>query len=101
MWSQRRAWHGDTVKIQLRTELVKDNTAVELQVMSDIDGEVDTVTGKKVTDESLDSDYEIAWKGKPFGERREFKVGGKVGEKLQADPSRLLYIDLDEPVFSA
>ena len=101
MWSQRRAWHGDTVKMQLRTELVKDNTEVEIKVLTPEDVEIDNVTGKKVTSAALDNDYEIAWKGKPFAEKREFKLTAKVGDRLQAAPSPLLYVDLDVPVFSA
>ena len=101
MWSQRRAWPGDTVKQQLRTELVKDTTAVEILVLSDVDAEIDKITGKQVTAAALDNDYEIAWKGKPFGDQRQFKLMAKVGDKLQAEPSELLYIDLDAPVFSA
>jgi hypothetical protein len=100
-WSQGRAWHGDTVKMQLRTELVKDDTAVELRVLSAGDAEIDKVEGKKVTAEALDSDYEIKWKDKPFGDQREFKLAAKVGEKLAAQPSPALYVDLDAPVFSA
>ena len=100
-WSQRRAWHGDKVKIQVRTELVKDETAVELRVLSAADAEIDKVEGKKVTAEALDNDYEISWKDKPFGDQREFKLAAKVGEKLVAQPSPTLYVDLDPPVFSA
>jgi hypothetical protein len=60
IWSQRRAWPGDKVKMQLRTELVKDDTDAELRVL-DADGkEIDKVSGKKVTGQSLDNDYEIA-----------------------------------------
>jgi hypothetical protein len=100
IWSQRRAWPGDKVKMQLRTELVKDDTDAELRVL-DADGkEIDKVSGKKVTGQSLDNDYEIAWKGKDYADKREFKLEAKVGD-LQAEPSLLLYIDLDEPVFSA
>lgn len=100
-WSQRRAWHGDKVKMQVRTELVKDGTDVELRVVSAKDVEIDKVTGKKVTAEALDNEYEIAWKDKPYGDEREFKLTAKVGEKLEAAPSPLLYVELDEPVFSA
>jgi hypothetical protein len=101
MWSQRRAWPGDTVKQQLRTELVKDDTDVELKVLAKSDTEIDKVSGKKITAGALDNDYDIAWKGKPVGDQREFKLAAKVGDSLQAEQSQLLYIDLDEPVFSA
>jgi hypothetical protein len=102
LWSQRRAWHGDKVKMLLRTELVKDNTDVELQVLTSTDVEIDKVTGKKITAAALDNDeYEIAWKDKPFADKREFKLAAKVGVNLQAAQSPMLYVDLDDPVFSA
>lgn len=101
MWSQRRAWHGDTVKMQLRTELVKDDTDVELRVLSSTDTEIDKIGGKKVTGAVLDNDYDIKWKDKPYAAQREFKLAAKVGDQLQAEQSPMLYVDLDDPVFSA
>ena len=31
-WSRHRAWHGETVSILVRTELVKDGTKVKLEI---------------------------------------------------------------------
>ncbi len=43
------AWHGEKVKMQLATELVKDDTAVELYVQTedDVPVEIDKVTGEE------------------------------------------------------
>jgi hypothetical protein len=99
-WSRQRAWHGETVKACVRTELVPDGAAVEIRVLSNgnhtelakLDGTLEK--GK------LDADWVVDLAGKPLprGETR-FVLEAKIG-KLESVPSAPLVVDLAAPVFS-
>ncbi|MGA7235376.1 MAG: hypothetical protein WBY44_06840 [Bryobacteraceae bacterium] len=101
-WSQRRAWHGDTVKIYVAAEFAKKNPAVEVKILAKDATTIDTPAGATLSDYSAGYSYDLKWKGKAFGANREFVLTGKVGGKLDSDPSKCqpLYVDLDTPAFS-
>lgn len=99
--SQQRCWHGDEVTISLRTKLVKNDAKAELKVITgDGKTEIDKVNDKKITDSKLDHNYKINWKGKEFGDQRDFVLQAVIDEKLAAEPASLL-VDLEPPIFSA
>jgi hypothetical protein len=101
-WSQRRAWHGDTVKIFVQAEFAKKNPAVEAKVLAKDSTSIDTPAGSTLSDYSSGYSYDLKWKGKPFGDNRDFVLTAKVGDKLNSDPTlcQPLYVDLDIPAFS-
>lgn len=100
-WSARRAWPGDEVTIKVRTEQIKDGDAVKLTI-SALDGgaEVDSVADLAIDGAKLDHVYKIDWKGKPYGDKREFVVKAKISDRLESEASRPLYVELDPPVLS-
>jgi hypothetical protein len=101
-WGQQRAWHGTKVKIWVQTALVKDGTAAEIKILKKgTDDTVDTISGKSITGNKLDEEYEIKWKDKPFADSREFVLKASVGKGVAGGPSDPLYVDLDLPAFSA
>ena len=100
-WSTRRSWHGEEVKMSIRTKLVKDDAKAELKVMTgDGKTEIDKVDGKKITDSKLDHTYKINWKGKDFAGQNKFVLQVKIDEKLEAEPVPVL-VDVEPPIFSA
>jgi hypothetical protein len=101
-WSQRRAWHGDTVKIFVQAEFATKNPAVEVKVVGSDSTTIDTPGGSTLSDYSAGYSYDLKWKGKPFGANRQFVLTSKVGDKLNSDPAKCtpLYVDLDAPAFS-
>ena len=101
-WSQRRAWHGDTVKVFLHAELTKADPPVAVQILpKDKTAEFDTVSGADLSAYASGCDYEIKWKTKPFAKDREFQLKAKVDGKLESGLSAPLYVELDAPDFSA
>jgi hypothetical protein len=101
-WSQRRAWHGDKVKVFLHAELTKPNPPAAVQILpKDKTAEFDTVSGTTLSAYASGCDYEIKWKGKPFAKDREFQLKAKVDGKLESGLSAPLYVELDAPGFSA
>lgn len=100
-WSQRRAWHGDTVKIFVQTKFTKTNPAVEVTVLAKDSDALDKPGGATLSDYSAGYSYTVKWKGKSFGAHREFVLKAKVAEKLESAASEPLYVDLDTPSFSS
>ena len=99
-WSQRRAWHGDTVKIYVQAEFAKKNPDVEVKIMAkSAMRPIDTPSGKSLNDYTAGFSYDIKWQG-PFGANREFELLVKVDGVLYSKGSPILYVDLDPPAFS-
>jgi len=102
-WSRRRAWHLETVTIQVRSELVKDGTEVKLEVQSH-DGKVSIVAFEKetITGNKLDKEYKIDWKDKKLKEEPyKFVVKATVKDPPLTAESADLAVDLSPPLFSA
>jgi hypothetical protein len=102
-WSRRRAWHLETVSIQVRTELVNDGTALKLVIHSH-DGKVviDTFDAETITGNKLDKDYKIDWKTKNLKEDpHTFLVKATIKDLSLTAESAALAVDLVAPQFSA
>lgn len=102
-WSRRRAWHGETVSIQVRSELVKDGTPVKIEVHSS-DGKVAIVTfdKEKITGNKLDKDYKIDWHAKKLkADPYKFVAKATVAAFSLTAESEDLAVDLTPPLFSA
>jgi hypothetical protein len=106
-WSRRRAWHGEKVTLELRSELIKDGTELKIYIKA-VDGDArgfDRVPGKSLTASKLDHEYTIDWKTFAYGERHEFvfdaiaKFDVEKNKVEAASPP--LRVDLSPPVFSA
>jgi hypothetical protein len=63
-WSRHRAWHSETVKILVRTELVKDGTKVKLEIKTEGGKLLDTLDKGTIAGNASDQDYKIDWKAK-------------------------------------
>lgn len=101
-WSKRRAWHGDTVSIAVRSWQVPDGTAVTVKILATDNSVIDTVTGLSLTGGKADKDYPIQWKGKTVSEdKHAFALQAFIDDpKLESKPSPVLLIDLQPPVLS-
>jgi hypothetical protein len=102
-WSRRRAWHGETVSIQVRTELVNDGTQVKLEIHSD-DGKLalDTFDKETITGNKLDKDYKIDWKSKKLKkDPHTFVVKATIKTPSLTAQSAQIGVDLAPPQFSA
>jgi hypothetical protein len=99
-WSRRRAWHGETVKACVRTELVPDGAKVEIRVLSEGNSTELAKLEGDIADGKLDKDYTIDFDGKPLpeGETR-FVLKAKI-DKLESHASPALVVDLAAPIFS-
>lgn len=101
-WSKKRAYHGEEVKLSVRTENVPDGAAVELRIRPSAGGDViEAVSGLSIKKSKLDHTYKIDWKAKavPAG-AREFVFQAAI-DKLVSGPSPVLLVDLAPPEVSA
>jgi hypothetical protein len=102
VWSRARAYPGDTVKILVRTDHVKDDTAAVLKVQTKEGLAVHTVDGLKITGGKLDHDYELAWKDKTTHGKTEFVVKAELGPAGEVTgTSGVLVVQLAPLGFSA
>lgn len=102
-WSRRRAWHLETISIQVRSELVNDGTTVKLVVHSQ-DGKlvIDTFDSETITGNKLDKVYKIDWNSKSLKENpHTFTVTATVKSPPLTAESAVLAVDLVPPQFSA
>ena len=101
-WSRHRAWHGDTVAILVRTELVKNGTKVKLEIHVKDGQSLDTLDKGTITDNRHTKIYKIDWKNKKLkADVREILVTATIKDlDLTADSDPLL-VDLVPPLFSA
>jgi hypothetical protein len=102
-WSQRRAWHGQTLTIQVRSELLNDGTTVKLEVQSENGKAVDTFAAETINGNKLDKPYKIDWSAKNLPEDPhkfvvKATVTAPVALNAQSEP---LAVDLVVPLFSA
>jgi len=102
-WSRARCWHGEKVKIVVRSAFVPDGTAVELKILAK-DGleEVAEVVGQKIAGSKIDYEYTIEWRDKALPEgATEFVIAAKTTEPaVTAEHSPSLFVDLTAPVLS-
>lgn len=100
-WSKKRCYHGEEVKLSVRTEGVPDGAAAELRISTKDGAAVDTITGVSITSSKLDHTYKIDWKGKaiPAGVI-EFVFQAVIG-KVVSGASPILFVDLEPPSLSA
>ncbi len=100
-WSQHRAWHGDTVKILVRTQMVNDGTKVKLEVKPKGGTPIESFTKDTVTGNTLDKDYKIDWKKLQVPEdSQEFVVTATLTDFNVTADSDSLFVDLVPPLFS-
>jgi hypothetical protein len=99
-WSAHRAWHGDTVKILVRTEHVKDGTTIKLEIKTKGQS-IDSFDKEKINSNALDKDYLIDWKKKklPAG-AGDFVITGTIKDLNITATSPALTVDLAPPAFS-
>lgn len=102
-WSRRRAWHGETVTIQIRSELIIDGTTVKLEVKSeDLKLTMDTFASETITGNKLDKDYKIDWASKkPKETPNTFVIVATITAPHLTATSAAMAVDLSMPVFSA
>lgn len=100
-WSRKRCYHGEQVKLSVRTEGVPDGTAAELRISTKGGAVVDTITGVSIASSKLDHTYTIDWKEKaiPAGVI-EFVFQAVIG-KVVSGASPVLFVDLEPPALSA
>ena len=105
-WSRRRAWHGEKVTLELRSELIKDGTELRIYIKPAAGStpRFDRVAGKSLSASKLDHEYEIDWKAFVYGDHHEFVFDTAAvvepGKEVAA-LSPPLRVDLTPPVFSA
>jgi hypothetical protein len=105
-WSRRRAWHGERVTMEVRSELIKDGTTLKLYVLQASNNKpIDRVAPTSLTASRYDHDYpNDGWKALAYGENREFLIEAIAAidsQKQVSAKSPPLRIDLDPPTFSA
>jgi len=101
-WSVHRAWHGDTVKILVRTQAVKDGSKIKLEIKPIERSVIEILDKDVITGNKLDKDYTINWKNaKLASDAKEFVVTAVIVDfgLLAVSPS--LFVDLIPPLFSA
>jgi hypothetical protein len=101
-WSRHRAWHGETVKILVRTDLVKDGTKVKLEIKSKDGKTLDTLDKGNITANANNQDYKIDWKAKKLTpDTKEFVVTASIKDPALTADSESMFVDLVPPLFSA
>jgi hypothetical protein len=101
-WSRKRSYHGEEVKLSVRTEGIADGVAAELRISTKGGGAVvDTITGVSIKSSKIDHAYKIDWKNKaiPAGVV-EFVFQAVIG-KVVSGASPILFVDLEPPALSA
>jgi len=99
-WSVHRAWHGDTVKILVRTEHVKDGTKIKLEIIT-VGQTIATFDKETISGNSLDKDYPIDWKKTKLPPKAgDFVVKGTIQTLNLTATSPPLTVDLEVPAFS-
>lgn len=101
-WSRHRAWHGETVRVLVRTELVKDGTKVKLEIKVKDGKSLATLEKGTMTGNANDQDYKLDWKDlKLKPDVTAVVVTASIKDlSLTADSEDLL-VDLVPPMFSA
>ena len=101
-WSRHRAWHGETVKILTRTELVKDGTKLKLEIKAKGGKKLDTLEKGTIKTNANDQEYKIDWKSKKLKpEEGEVVVTASIKDPAITADSEPMLVDLEPPVFSS
>jgi hypothetical protein len=101
-WSRHRAWHGETLKILVRTELVKDGTKVKLEIKTKGGKTLHTLEKGSITGNANNQDYKIDWKSKRLkSEEGEVVVTASVKDPALTADSEPMLVDLEPPLFSS
>jgi hypothetical protein len=101
-WSRHRAWHGETITVLVRTELVKNGTKVKLEIHVKDGKSLDTLDKGTIADNRLGMIYKIDWKSKKLlADVREILVTATIKDLDLTAESDPLLVDLVPPLFSA
>ena len=103
-WSRARCWHGDTVRISVRSIYVRDGGVLRLDIFPVGDAvAIDTVANLVINGNSLDHDYTVDWKTKviPAGSRVFELTATLTNPATTSAASPPMWVDLEEPWFSA
>jgi hypothetical protein len=101
-WSVHRAWHGETVKILVRSECVKDGSKIRLEIKPRDESVIEILDKDVITGNKLDKDYTINWKDHDVAaDAKEFVVTAVIPDFALIAVSPSLYVDLVPPMFSA
>jgi hypothetical protein len=101
-WSRHRAWHGETVSILVRTELVKDGTRLKLEIKVKDDKLLDSLDKGTIAGNANSQTYKIDWKGKKLtADATEFVVTATIKDYGITADSESLFVDVVPPMFSA
>jgi hypothetical protein len=103
-WSQPRCWHGDTVKILVRSTYVRNGGLITLNIY--VVGNpvaVDTIANVVINGNSLDHTYKVDWKNKVVPPNStNFEVTATLTTpNIVSAASAPMAVDLIVPVFSA
>ena len=102
-WTRARCWHGEKVKIAVRSSFLPDGTSIDLKILAK-DGlaEVDAIKGQKIAGSKLDYEYTIDWKDKPppKGKNEFVVVAASANPDVTAESSPSLFVDLTPPLLS-
>jgi hypothetical protein len=102
-WSRSRAWHGETVTIQVRTSFAPDGTLVDLEITTSPGGAaVATVANRVINGGVLDHAYTLDWRALPAQTSELYVVTGRLTQyPIASPPSPPLTVDVVPPMFSA
>ena len=100
-WTCARAWHGDKVKIAVRTEMVKNGAKLKLEISPKNSAVIDTIAGEVIQDNKNDKEYTINWKTKTLpADISEYIVKATLEDFAISAESNPLLVDLKPPAFS-
>jgi hypothetical protein len=101
-WSRARCWHGDQVTILVQSELAKDGSKLELEIISKTNStSIDSIKGLTLSNQQAQKTYTIDWKDKSLPQDEcEYIVKAKVPDHGLEAQSGVLYVDLISPGLS-
>jgi hypothetical protein len=101
-WSRHRAWHKDTVRILVRTELVKDGTKVKLEIKIKGGKSLDTLDKGTISGNANSQDYQIEWKSKKLDPvTAEVVVTATIKDLALTADSESMFVDVIPPLLSS
>jgi hypothetical protein len=101
-WARHRAWHKDTVRILVRTELVKDGTKVKLEIKLKGGKSLDTLDKGTISGNANSQNYLIDWKSKKLDPvTAEVVVTATIKDLALTADSESLFVDVIPPLLSS
>lgn len=101
-WSRARAYHGDQVTVSVASENIQDGKAVTVEVLPEGGGPpIDTVDAGTLDGGRAAVAYTIAWKDKPIPPGTLLFVLRATANNAVSPLSPPLWVDREEPIFSA